>query len=71
MSLLNVGLLDRVTRLTLGLTLVFAAFPVNLFMGGGPAFLCGALGAVLLLTGAVGFCPIYLPFGIRTTNDES
>jgi hypothetical protein len=70
MSLLNVGTLDRITRLTFGLTFFLAAFPVNTFLGGGPAFLCGALGAILLLTGAVGVCPLYMPFGIRTTHDN-
>lgn len=67
----NVGLLDRITRLMFGITFFIAAFPINSFLGGGAAFLSGAIGVVLLLTGAVGFCPLYLPFKIRTTNDKA
>ncbi len=69
MSLLNVGPIDRISRLTIGLTLFLAAFPVNTFLGGAAAITCGVLGGILLLTGAVGFCPLYLPFGLRTTHD--
>lgn len=70
MSLNNVGTLDRVTRLIIGLTLFLAAFPMNTFLGGTAALVSGVLGGILLLTGLVGVCPLYLPFGIRTTNDE-
>ncbi len=71
MSLINVGTLDRITRLTFGLTLFLAAFPVNTFLGGTAALACGVLGGILLFTGVVGVCPLYMPFGIRTTNDEA
>jgi hypothetical protein len=30
-----------------------------------------ALAAVMLLTSAVGFCPLYAPFKISTTSRES
>lgn len=70
MSLLNVGTLDRITRLIFGLTLFLAAFPMNTFLGGTAALACGALGVILLVTGAVGFCPLYLPFGFRSTDDN-
>lgn len=71
MSLINVGPIDRITRLILGLTFFLAAFPMNMFLGGTAALICGVLGGVLLFTGAVGVCPLYLPFGIRTTHDKA
>jgi hypothetical protein len=71
MSLINVGTIDRITRLTIGLTLFLAAFPMNTFLGGTAALASGVLGGILLFTGVVGFCPLYLPFGVRTTNEKS
>ncbi len=54
----NVGGMDRILRIALGLAVagwgVWAQNP------------WGALGLVPLLTGVVGWCPAYLPFGMRT-----
>ena len=55
----NEGSLDRVIRVALGLALLSLTVI-------GPKSLFGLLGLVPLLTGAVGFCPIYRVLGLRT-----
>lgn len=60
----NEGTLDRAIRLIIGLVLLYVA----LFTGTAAALavLLGVVGAVLVLTAAVGFCPLYAALGIRT-----
>ena len=55
----NVGGVDRVLRVVVGLGLLSLVFV-------GPQTAWGWIGAVPLLTGLLGFCPAYLPFGIKT-----
>ena len=55
----NVGMLDRVLRVVLGIALIALVFY-------GPETRWGGLGLVPLLTGIVGFCPLYRLFGINT-----
>lgn len=54
----NVGSMDRVARVVIGLALIIAGV---VFRGW-----WGALGLVLLATAAIGWCPLYLPFGLST-----
>ena len=54
----NVGNIDRALRLVAGLAVIaWGIFAQNWF---------GAIGLVLLLTAAIGWCPAYLPFGLST-----
>jgi hypothetical protein len=67
----NVGILDRIVRVTLGLVLL----PAGLFLLGGlqgsvPGLLVAGLGLLGLVTGVTGFCPLYVPFGISTLEKE-
>ncbi|MFG6433661.1 YgaP family membrane protein [Roseateles sp. LYH14W] len=55
----NVGLIDRTARVLLGLGLVTAAW---LGAVGG----WGWIGLLPLLTGLLGSCPAYLPFGFSS-----
>jgi hypothetical protein len=55
----NVGSLDRIVRIVVGLGLVSLAFV-------GPRTPWGWVGLVPLLTAFVGVCPLYLPFRIST-----
>jgi len=55
---LNVGRIDRAIRIVLGLALVLWAI-----FGGHP---WAYLGIILLLTGLVGRCCLYIPFGLST-----
>ncbi len=60
----NVGSADRLIRIILGLILVVLPFVGNL----GPIATFGVpiVGAVLIITALVRFCPAYRLFGIRT-----
>ncbi len=59
---LNVGGIDRVLRILVGLALVaWAAM-------GGPVW--AWIGVVPLGTGAVGFCPLYPVLGLNTCGDK-
>ncbi|MES9859169.1 MAG: DUF2892 domain-containing protein [Sedimenticola sp.] len=58
----NVGSVDRVIRVIVGLVL--------LGWGAATANLWGAVGIIPLFTAAIGWCPAYLPFGIKTCKTE-
>lgn len=55
----NVGGIDRILRIIVGLALIALAAT-------GTVGLWGYIGVVPLLTGVIGWCPAYLPFGIKT-----
>lgn len=59
----NVGTLDRMLRITLGLVLVALA-------SAGTVGAWGYIGLVPLLTGLAGRCPAYSLFGIRTCGAD-
>ena len=60
----NIGALDRVVRVIIGLVLVAYAVPVG-FSSTGWNWV-GWLGVVPLLTAAIGFCPLYRVMGISS-----
>ncbi|MHA6823098.1 YgaP family membrane protein [Ralstonia pseudosolanacearum] len=60
----NVGTLDRLLRVVLGIALIALAWT-----GGIPAWL-GWVGLIPLLTGVVRTCPLYTALGIRTSRSE-
>ena len=55
----NVGTVDRSVRIIVGLGVLSLAFI-------GPHTPWGYLGLVPLATGLIGWCPAYLPLGIKT-----
>lgn len=55
----NEGKVDRLVRVIIGLSLLSLTFV-------GPQSPWGLVGLVPLLTGAVGFCPVYRMFGFNT-----
>jgi Inner membrane protein YgaP-like, transmembrane domain len=55
----NVGATDRIVRIVVGLGILSLAFV-------GPHTPWGYVGLVPLVTGLIGWCPAYLPFGIST-----
>jgi len=57
----NVGGIDRVVRIVAGVALLSL-----LFLGDGSSRWWGVIGLALLGTGLSGWCPAYLPFGIKT-----
>lgn len=60
----NEGILDRAVRVLFGLVLLSLVFV-------GPKTAWGYLGAIPLLTGLVGFCPIYRLLGMTTNREAS
>ena len=59
----NVGGIDRILRIVVGLALI--ALAVTDIVG-----VWGYIGVVPLLTGLIGWCPAYLPLGIKTCKSE-
>ncbi len=57
----NEGPFDRVVRILAGLAILSLAFF-------GPQTAWGYLGAIPLVTGLIGWCPLYSLLGIRTTG---
>jgi hypothetical protein len=55
----NVGSIDRILRIVVGLALISLVFV-------GPQIPWGWIGIVPLLTAFIGFCPLYTLIGIRT-----
>ncbi len=55
----NEGMLDRVVRIVLGLALLALFFV-------GPQTWLGLIGIVPLVTGLLGFCPLYRLLGLST-----
>ena len=61
---LNESNVDRIIRAVAGVVLLFLGFGGAL--SGGLAVVANVLGAVLLLTGALGFCPLYALLKLST-----
>lgn len=57
----NVGGMDRVLRIILGLVILSLAFI-------GPKTPWGYIGLVLIFTGLFRWCPAYLPFGFSSSK---
>ena len=56
---MNEGKIDRIVRIVVGLGLLSLVFV-------GPQTRWGLVGIVPLVTGAIGFCPMYKIFGLST-----
>lgn len=57
----NVGTADRVIRIVVGLVLLSLVFILE-----GAARWWGFIGIIPLATGLIGWCALYVPFGINT-----
>ena len=67
----NVGRLDRTVRIIAGVALI----PIGLFLLGGwqgnsTGILVAILALIPLVTGLIGSCPAYVPFGISTRQEK-
>lgn len=64
----NMGSADRIIRV------IIAAIMVTLYFTGTISGVWGlvliAFSAILVLTSLVGFCPLYLPFGLSTLRQK-
>lgn len=64
----NEGIVDRVARVIVGLAMIVTGF---FFMSGMWGTLVGVIGFLPVVTGAIGWCPAYVPFNISTVKKES
>ena len=56
----NVGGMDRRLRIIVGLAVIAVGVYYQNWLG--------AIGLIPLLTGAIGWCPVYLPFGLNSAK---
>ncbi|MCL1075089.1 YgaP family membrane protein [Shewanella dokdonensis] len=54
----NVGTTDKVIRVIIGLAIMAAGYYYQSWWG--------IIGVIPLLTAAIGWCPLYVPFGISS-----
>ncbi len=59
----NVGTVDRILRIVAGLSLMVLGW---IIMANTLGVILGIVGLILLLTGAVGRCGLYMLFGVST-----
>ena len=59
----NVGKIDKMIRFGAGIAIILAGVAYQSWFG--------AIGAVLVFTAAIGWCPAYLPFKIDTSKNDS
>lgn len=59
----NVGGIDRIVRLIIGVALIAWGYLNQNWWG--------AIGVIPLFTAAIGWCPLYLPFGLSTRKKEA
>ena len=62
---LNEAPWDRIIRVILGVVLLYVGFGV---MSGTGGIIVGIIGLVPLITGLVGFCPLYSLFHLSTNK---
>ena len=62
----NVSNVDRIIRLVLAVVFFGAAFAVGFGTIGG--IILAVLGVVMVVTAAIGFCPLYRLFGLSTNK---
>ncbi len=63
---LNESNIDRIIRAIAGVALLYLG--LGGVLGGGLAIVADVVGVVLLLTGAVGFCPLYTLINFNTRS---
>ena len=62
----NIGKIDKLIRVIIGLVLLSLIFILN-----GNIKYIGLIGLIPLLTAIIGTCPLYLPFGINTNKTKN
>ncbi len=59
----NVGTTDKVIRVILGIVIIALGFYYKSWWG--------AVGIIPLLTGTIGWCPLYLPLGLSSCKTKN
>jgi hypothetical protein len=64
----NMGVFDRAIRVILAAIVLILFFTKQIT--GTAAVVLGIIAVILILTSLVGFCPLYVPFGMKTAKKE-
>lgn len=64
----NIGSFDKSLRIVLALVLLIVALSGIIVVSKVVQVVLVVLAAIFLITALLGFCPIYLPFGIKTNR---
>lgn len=64
----NMGQIDRIIRSVVAVVFIVLFFAK--VVSGTLGIILLVLGIVFLVTSAISFCPLYLPFGIKTTCEK-
>jgi hypothetical protein len=59
----NMGTLDRAIRFIVGVVMMGVGFGA---LGGASLIVVGIIGVILFATSLIGWCPLYIPFRIKT-----
>ncbi len=65
----NIGKLDRNIRLILAV--ILGGLSAMDVWSGAVTWIMGILSLVMIITAFVGFCPLYLPFRLRTNQKDN
>ncbi|MGH1482425.1 MAG: YgaP family membrane protein [Geminicoccales bacterium] len=68
---LNVGTWDRALRVLIGAMLVVLLFTGTVSINTTIGIVAAVAAAVLIVTGAISFCPAYTLIGVRTRSDQA
>ncbi|MGB2867289.1 MAG: DUF2892 domain-containing protein [Bacteroidota bacterium] len=66
---LNIGSSDRLVRILAAVVIAGLYFTDQI--SGLTALALGAIAVIFVLTGAIGFCPLYAPFSFSTKKDST
>jgi Na+(H+)/acetate symporter ActP len=65
---LNMGKTDRIIRIIIAVVIAILYFTGQI--SGIAAIILGIIAVIFILTGIIGFCPLYVPFKISTRKKE-
>lgn len=65
----NMGTIDRTLRASVAVLIV--VLYGGGFISGTPAIVLGIVAAAFMLTSAIGWCPVYVPFGWSTRGHRA
>jgi hypothetical protein len=64
----NMGLIDKVIRILIAIVVIALYFAI--VISGVLAIVLLIFAGIFILTSLIGFCPLYLPFGLNTGKEE-
>jgi hypothetical protein len=65
---LNMGKMDRIIRILIAVVIAILYFTDQI--SGIAAIILGIIAVIFILTGLIGYCPLYAPFKISTRKKD-